>query len=98
VRLRSDEDGGGEARGPCADDDQVDFRRAGLMPKTNDRGDLRVARVAQDVVPPDHDRRLSGRDLELRDERFGGWVFLQVEPAMRHVVARGEVTQAPRVG
>ena len=40
----------------------------------------------------------SGATPELAQQRLGGRVVLEVDPAVRQAVARGELAQAPRVG
>src|SRR4051794_12569745 len=97
--LRGAVYGGREAGRAGADHDEV----AGRLPRSRrahaDRPcELRVARVAQHLAPAhDHDRRLRGTHPELAQQRLGRLVALEVDPAVRQAVARGELAEPARL-
>ena len=61
--LRAAVHGGGEARRPAAEDDEVEALAVDLRAQTERPRDLRRGRVAQDLARVDEDRRLLARDV-----------------------------------
>ena len=97
--LRGAVDGRRQPGRPRADDQEVAVeRRGGRRTQSDPPRQLGVAGVAQHrLTTPDHHRRVLRTDAQLPQQRLGLRVALEVEPAVREAVARGELAQPARV-